>query len=244
MILNDFLKAIAQVSDPRFRRVLWIGLALTLGLLVLIYLGFVGLIGVFVPDTVTLPFIGPVGGLDAAASIASFFVMIGLSVFLMVPVASAFTGFYLEEVADAVEARHYPQLPPVAHVGIWEALVDSLGFFGLLIAVNLLSLVVHIFAGPLVPVIFWALNGLMLGREYFTLVAMRRLGRTGARAMARRYRGQIWLAGVLMAVPLSLPLINLVVPVLGAATFTHLFHRLQAQQMAAPSGGIHPDRAR
>ena len=34
--------------------------------------------------------------------------MIGLSVFLMVPVASAFTGFFLEDVAEAVEDRHYP----------------------------------------------------------------------------------------------------------------------------------------
>jgi CysZ protein len=29
-----------------------------------------------------------------------------------------------------------------------------------------------------------------------------------------------------MAVPLSIPLINLLIPVLGAATFTHLYHRL------------------
>lgn len=236
MILNDFFKALAQLSDRRFRRVLWIGLALTLGLLFLIYLGFVWVIGVFVPDTVTLPVIGPVGGLDAVASIASFLAMIGLSVFLMVPVASAFTGLYLDEVADAVEARHYPGLPPVAQVGVWETLIDSLGFFGLLIVVNLLSLVVYLFAGPLVPVIFWGLNGLMLGREYFTLVAMRRLGRPGARAMARQFRGQIWLAGLLMAIPLSFPLINLVVPVLGAATFTHLFHRLQARLSAGSSG--------
>jgi uncharacterized protein involved in cysteine biosynthesis len=236
MILNDFLKALAQLSDPRFRRVLWIGLGLTLLLLVLISLGFVWLVGVFVPDTVTLPFIGPVGGIGIAASAASVLAMIGLSVFLMVPVASAFTGLYLEEVADAVEARHYPHLPPVARVGLWETLVDSAGFFGILVAVNLVSIVVYLVAGPLVPFIFWGLNGLLLGREYFTLVAMRRLGRQGARAMARRYRGRIWLAGVLMAVPLSLPLVNLLVPVLGAATFTHLFHRLAAQPTAATSG--------
>ena len=35
-----------------------------------------------------------------------------------------------------------------------------------------------------------------------------------------------WLAGTLMAAPLSIPLVNLLVPVLGVATFTHLFHRL------------------
>ncbi len=45
--------------------------------------------------------------------------------------------------------------------------------------------------------------------------------------MRRRYSVAIWIAGGLMAVPLSFPIINLLVPVLGAATFTHLFHRLK-----------------
>jgi uncharacterized protein involved in cysteine biosynthesis len=46
--------------------------------------------------------------------------------------------------------------------------------------------------------------------------------------MRRRNLPAIWAAGVLMAVPLSLPLANLLVPVLGAASFTHLYHRLAA----------------
>ena len=33
-------------------------------------------------------------------------------------------------------------------------------------------------------------------------------------------------AGALMAAPLSIPLVNLVIPVLGVATFTHMVQRL------------------
>jgi uncharacterized protein involved in cysteine biosynthesis len=47
--------------------------------------------------------------------------------------------------------------------------------------------------------------------------------------LRRRHAGEIWLAGTLMAAPLSVPLVNLLIPVLGIATFTHLFHRLQAR---------------
>jgi uncharacterized protein involved in cysteine biosynthesis len=47
-----------------------------------------------------------------------------------------------------------------------------------------------------------------------------------ARQLRRRHGWQIWLAGALMAIPLTIPVVNLVVPILGAATFTHLFHRL------------------
>ena len=114
-------------------------------------------------------------------------------------------------------------VPPLRFV---DTFVDSLNFLGLLIAVNLLALLLYAFAGPLIPVVFWALNGWLLGREYFTLVAMRRIGRPGAKALRAQHRGKIWLAGTLMAAPLSVPLVNLVIPVLGVATFTHIFHRL------------------
>ncbi|WP_354003998.1 EI24 domain-containing protein [Pseudotabrizicola algicola] len=228
-MLGDFLKAVRQLGDRRFRRVMGIGVLLTLALLVAVYAAFLALIQTFTPESIDIPFIGPVEGLDTLLSWGSALFMIGLSVFLMMPVASAFTGLFLEDVAQAVEDRHYPALPPVPRVGWGDALVDAANFFALLIAVNALALVLYAFAGPFVPVVFWAVNGFVLGREYFTLVAMRRLGRVGAKALGKRHRGKIWLAGTLMAAPLSVPLVNLLIPVLGAATFTHLFHRLNTK---------------
>lgn len=226
MIIGDFLKALGQLADPRFRRVMLVGVLLSLALLVAVYAGFLALIQMATPDSIDIPFVGPVEGLDTLLSWGSALLMIGLSVFLMMPVASAFTGLFLEDVAQAVEDRHYPALPLAPRIPLGDALVDAANFFALLIAVNALALILYAFAGPFIPVVFWAVNGLLLGREYFTLVAMRRLGREGARALRKRHRGKVWLAGTLMAAPLSVPLVNLLIPVLGAATFTHLFHRL------------------
>ncbi|WP_188475548.1 EI24 domain-containing protein [Gemmobacter megaterium] len=228
----DFLKAVRQLPDPRFRRVLLLGLALTLALLVAVYALFLFAIQSLTPDTVEIPLVGPVGGLDTLLSVGSFLFMIALSIFLMVPVASVFTGFFLEDVAQAVEDRHYPWLPPAPKISLYESIKDSLNFFAVLILVNLVALVLAIFAGPAIPVVFWAVNGFLLGREYFTLAAMRRLGRDGARALRARYPGQIWVAGVLMAIPLSVPVVNLLIPLLGAATFTHMFHRLNGTAAA------------
>lgn len=237
MILGDFLKALAQLGDRRFRRVLWIGLGLTLALLVGVYAAFLGVIEMFTPETLVLPWVGEVRGLDTLLSLASGVVMLAASVFLMMPVASAFTGLYLEDVADAVEARHYPHLPPAPRLPLWQAFIDSVNFFALLVFVNVVALAFYAFAGPLIPVVFWAVNGLLLGREYFMLAAMRRLGRKGAKALLRRNRLRVWVAGTLMAAPLSVPLVNLLVPVLGAATFTHLYHRLaSSSSRAGPSG--------
>mgnify|MGYP002624335668 FL=1 len=230
MIVGDFLKALGQLGDPRFRRVLLIGLGLTVALLCGVYALFLGVVNWLAPDTVTLPILGEVTWVDDLLSGASILLMIFLSVFLMVPVASAFTGIFLEDVAHAVEDRHYPQLPPADPVPFAEALTDSLNFLAVIVVANLLALILYAVFVPAAPFIFWALNGYLLGREYFQLVAMRRVGRKAAKAAFRRNLAAVWLAGSLMAIPLSVPVLNLIIPILGVATFTHLFQRL------APSG--------
>lgn len=224
-LIGDLLKALAQLRDRRFRKVVWLGVALTLALLIGLYGAVLGAIQIFLPDTVILPFIGEISGLAALLSVGSLVVMLVLSPFLMIPVASAFTGLFLDDIAAAVEARHYPHLPAPPPVPLWQSMLDAAGFFGLLVAVNALALLAYPLAGPLTPLIFWAVNGYLLGREYFQIAAMRWLGRRGARARYRNHRGEIWLGGLLMVAPLTIPVVNLFVPVLGAAAFTHLLHR-------------------
>ena len=229
MIFNDFAKALGQLDDPRFRRVLALGVGLTLALLFAVYAALLGVVNWFTPDEITLPWVGTVEWVDDLLSWGSILFMTVLSMFLMVPVASAFTGFFLEDVAQAVEDRHYPHLPAAPRIPFAESLQDSLNFLALMVIANLLALVVYFLVNIFSPVVFWALNGFLLGREYFQLVAMRRLGRAGAKALRRKHGLAIWVAGILMAMPLTIPIVNLLVPVLGAATFTHLFHRLQAE---------------
>ncbi|WP_102109397.1 EI24 domain-containing protein [Oceaniglobus roseus] len=242
MILGSAIRALRQVGDPAFRRVLLLGLALTVALLFAVYAAFLGLVNWMVPDTLDIPMLGEVTWVDDLLSGASVILMLVMSVFLMVPVASAFTSLFLDDVADAVEARHYPALPPGRRVGILEGLGDSVKFMGVLILANIVAFVIYAFFLPFGPVIFIVMNGYLLGREYFQLVALRRLSRPEAKAMRRRHAATIWGAGTLMALPLTVPLLNLLVPVLGAATFTHLFHRLATP--AGPSVRTSPDRAR
>lgn len=230
VIFSSFLTALGQFGDPRFRRVVLLGILLALALLVGLYAAALALLEALVPGEITIPGIGPIGGIDTLLSLGSAILMLVLSVFLMVPVASAFSGLFLEDVAQAVEDRHYPGLPPVPRLPVLDSLIDSLNFIGILIVVNILALFLYGLAGPFVPVVFWVVNGWLLGREYFTLVAMRRLGREGAKALRAQYGGTIWAAGTLMAAPLTIPLVNLIIPVLGVATFTHIFHRVNRRR--------------
>jgi uncharacterized protein involved in cysteine biosynthesis len=227
VILSSFFAALGQMGDPRFRRVLFFGIVLTVALLVAVYAAFLGFLQWSVGEEATLPLVGEVTWLKDLLTWSSLGVMLILSVFLMVPVASAITSMFLDDVADAVEARHYPGLPPADRVPFGDALVDTIGFLGVIIVANLMALLIYAFFAPFALFIFWGMNGFLLGREYFTLAAMRRVGREGAKALRRKHFLTIWVAGVLLAMPLSVPLVNLLIPIIGAATFTHIFHRLE-----------------
>ena len=178
MILNDFTKALGQIGDPAFRGVLLRGIGLTIALLAALTLGVQWLL----PDSVSLPWFGEIGWLSSLLSGFVLVAMIGMSVFLMIPVASLFTGFFLENVMDAVEARHYPAQGKAPSVPWSESLLDAVIFLGLIVVVNLLALIIYLLSTLAAPLVFWVVNGILLGREYMQMVAMRRLGRKGAKA--------------------------------------------------------------
>ncbi len=229
IILNAFFAALGQIGDPKFRSVLLRGIGLTILLLFLACAGAIWFINSLSGSEISLPFVGEVSWLNDALNYSGIFLVMILPVFLMVPVASAITSIFLEEVAQAVEDKHYTHLPPVPRIPFSEAVMDGLSFMGVLILANLLALILYAIFPPFAPFIFWAMNGFLLGREYFTLAAMRRLGRDGARQLRAKHASTIWLAGTLMAIPLSVPLVNLVIPIIGAATFTHIYHAVSAR---------------
>jgi uncharacterized protein involved in cysteine biosynthesis len=228
MILGDLLRGLTQIFDPAFRGVLWKALGLTILLLwgayaVLAY----GLVAL-VPETWNLPF-----GLEVGTGLFTFAALLGvfgLSFILMFPVAALFVGLFLDEIAAAVESRHYPSLPPVEGLPLSAAMPDALRFLGLVCLANVLALALYLALPPLAPVIFVAVNGWLIGQEYFMLAAARRCGRDQARALARANRTPLWIGGMALALPMSVPLLNLIVPLWGAAGFTHAFHRLSRGQ--------------
>ncbi len=226
VILGDFLKAVAQLTDRRFRRVLWRGIGLTIALLFAAYAGFLYLLNALGAEQWITDTIGQVTWVGSFLTWGSLFLVLFLSVFLMVPVASAITSLFLDEVADAVEARHYPHVADTPNVGFWAGLKDTINFLGILIAANLIAVLLWIWFPPIAPIVFWGVNGYLLGREYFQVAARRHLDGHAAKELYRANRGRVWMAGTLMAMPLTIPLLNLFIPVLGAATFTHQFHRL------------------
>lgn len=112
-LASDLGRAVRQLGEPRFLGALGKAVAVTLVALTALFWALVAGLGWLLPDTISLPWVGAVPALDTILSWTAIVALLGLSVILMVPAAAAAVGFFLEDVAEAVEARYYPGLPPV-----------------------------------------------------------------------------------------------------------------------------------
>ena len=212
---------ILDLFRPRIFAVLATGVALTLGLFIVLQALAFWALRAWGPESIALPWIGslPIGEALSWGSLALFPLM---SLFLAVPVAASFAGLFSEQVSERVEAAHaYPH----GHgLGLLDGLLDSLVVLGAVVLVSLAVLVLTPFVGSLAPILFYGANGWLLGREFFHMVARRHLPAQGADALRRNRTGAVTALGVGIALLLTVPLLNILVPVLAAAAYTHLFH--------------------
>lgn len=145
--------------------------------------------------------------------------------------------FFAEDVVAAVEARHYPQAhASLRHRGFAVALGDGLRALARALLVNLAILplaLVLLVTGVGTALLFWAVNGWLLGRELTEMVWLRQEQAAGARRVPVS-RWQRFALGGFVAALLAVPLVNLLVPVLGAAAATHLVHRRPGAPDRAP----------
>lgn len=227
-VVGDVARALGQLGDPRFWGVALKALALTLGLLVLFFALSGWGLGLNQGDELTLPWIGEVstGGLEIAVWILA--AVVG-SAFLMLPVAAIFVSFLLDPIVDAVERAHYAHLPPGEAVPVARQISASFKLLVALAVANLLALVGYIFVPPLAPFLFLGVNGWLLGREYFELVGFRRLSPERTRSLRRANALPVLLIGVAITATLSIPIVNLIAPLVGVAAMVHLFHRVRGR---------------
>ena len=226
-ILRALSLAFQQLPDPAFRRILWLGIGLSL--LVFVVLGVLVGFGLhYIPATRW----HWLDDLMAVGGVLGFLVGLWL---LFPAVVSMFLGILLDDVADAVERRHYPADPPGTAPSLALSVVLSLKLMGTLVVLNLLVLplyIVALFIPFLSLAIFLVLNGYLLGREYFELAATRHMSPRDARGLRRRNSGQVFLAGVVIAGLFSVPFLNILAPVVGAAFMMHVYKALPGPRQA------------
>ncbi|MFC3629934.1 EI24 domain-containing protein [Paracoccus angustae] len=223
-VLRALALAWLDLLRPRILRLALMGAGLTILLFVALQSAVFWAVRSFVPGNWSLPWIGSldVGSALSWGSLALFPLM---GFFLMAPVAAGFAGLFAERVADAVEEIHYPARRG-SSLDFMDGLLESLAVVAAVLLVAVVSLVLTPFLGPLAPVLLFGANGWLLGREFFQMAARRHMDEPQATALRKANGARVTLAGVLVAVALAVPVVNIAVPLLAAAAFTHLFHLL------------------
>ncbi|HEY0223168.1 MAG TPA: sulfate transporter family protein [Pseudolabrys sp.] len=168
---------------------------------------------------------------SALAWILSIVVTLGIvtgALFLM-PAVTAFVGsFFVDEVAEVVERTHYPA-DPVGHgLPLFRALYEGIVIALLALVVYLCALPFVLFAGIGVIILFLA-NAYLLSREYFELAAMRFRPPVEAKAMRKSNSIYIFVAGLVIAVFVSIPVLNLATPIFAMAFMVHIHKQMSAR---------------
>jgi len=224
-MLDDALAALRQIFTPPFRAVLIKTLGLTLLLLALVWLGL---------DRLVLHFIN--SQTPWVATLLSIVTGVGLFIglaFLLAPASSLVAGLFLDELAEIVERDIYPPdrigraLP--AGYAVWLAtkfaLVSAL--------VNFLALLLLLVPG-INAIAFFAANAYLLGREFFELAALRYRPLEEVRLLRRRYQLRLFIAGLVIAAFLAVPVLNLLTPLFGTAFMVRLHKRIAPPQDRFP----------
>jgi CysZ protein len=168
-----------------------------------------------------------------AAILAGIGLALGLAL-LIAPVTAVVAGLFLDDVAELVERNDYPQDKPGRAVPAFQALVMSLKFFGIVILGNLVAIVLLFIPGINIGA-FFVVNGYLLGREFFEFAAMRFRPEAEAKALRRKHAGTVFLAGLVIAGFLAIPLLNLLTPLFAAAMMVHLHKMVSVRENGAAS---------
>ena len=218
MLMLDALgKAVGQLTDPRLRRPIWLTLLISLVLVALLVAG----VWVVLGEIRLLS----IGWLDWVLTVLADAAALVVAWLLFPAAASLVVSFFLDGVAEAVERRHYPELPPARRQPLAEQALGGLRFALVVLALNLVALPLYLAAllvPPLYLFVFYGLNGYLLGREYFELVALRRFDQRQVRSLRQACGGRAFLAGVVIAFLLTVPIVNLVAPIIATAFMVHL----------------------
>ena len=218
-MVSALLHAFADVSSPAVRRFTVLGLALALSSFIVVWTA----IAILLARTALFEW----GPLNWLVDILGGMAVLVISWLIFPAVVTIVMGFFLDQIAGAVEAMHYPDRGPARRSSIAETVATTTRLMAITVLLNLLALPVYIMAPGLNFFVFLGINGYLFGREYFEVIALRRLDRIAAREARRRVAARVFVAGVVIAGLFAIPFVNLIAAVIATAFMVHLAAQLR-----------------
>jgi CysZ protein len=236
-MLDAAVRSLSQMMSPPFRSVLWRSVGLALALIVLIGFGLHRVLSWLagageswaenvLGATSHLPLTVLAWMLSVAAGLG---ILVG-SIFLMPAVTALVASFFVDEIALEVERSQYPDEPVGTPLPLVNSVWVGVKAAFLAVLIYLLAVPFLLFAGIGV-VIFFLATAYLLSREYFELAAMRYRPPLEARAMRKANQSTVFLAGLMIAAFVSIPIVNLATPLFGMALMVHMHKRLSRRMI-------------
>ena len=214
-MLNALKKAFSDVFKRNILGLLWATVFITLVLFGLLFFGFSELSRYW--QIKDMPYMSAIIN---AVGVLAFFV---LALFLFPPVATFVAGFFMDTAVERLEAEN-KNLPLRA-----VPLAESVKMSGVAMAKSVLtsSVLVPMSFVPIftliTPILFYFFNGRLFAREYFFTVALRYQDYEKTEKMFRDHRNYWTLAGVVIVFLMTIPLINIISPLVAVAFMQNLF---------------------
>lgn len=233
-MIGAISKAIGQLPDPKMRSVFIKGVIGAVIVLAVLYVVIAYLFShVILAEVPLIGWLFEYEWVVAIIDVASGFffggVFLTITYFLFPPIMVAVMGIFLDQVCDAVESHHYPGLGEPRFIPTMESIIGALKFLGMVILINLLALpfyIMTLWVAGLGIFLYYAINGYLFGREYFELVSHRRVNPQVARNLRKSNGFNIFLLGCVAAFGMTIPILNLFVPIIAAAAMVHVFMKV------------------
>jgi CysZ protein len=232
LMLGAAAQALSQMFSPPFRAVLLKSIGLALLLIVIAGIGLNHVLNVLTGagEGAAENALGPnshipLAVLTSILSIAASLSIVAGSVLLMPAVTALVASFFVDDIAIEAERGCYPNEPVGKPLPLLRAVIEGVRTALLAIVVYLVALPFLLFAG-FGALIFFFCTAYILGREYFELAAMRYRPPAEAKALRRENHGTVFVAGMIIAAFVSIPIVNLATPLFGMAFMVHVHKRV------------------
>lgn len=237
MILDAARLSLANLFAPETRSVFWKVLGLTILVLVGLWFALRGAFMAFLFPWFASFFPDVPDWAGWLALVFAILAGVGLALMLALllsPVTALIAGLFLDDVASVIETRDYPQDAPGTAMPLGPAMVISVKFLGVIILGNIVALLLLFIPGVNL-IAFFLVNGYLLGREFFEFAAMRFRSPDEARLFRTKHASTVFLGGLLIALFLAIPVVNLLTPLFAAGMMVHLHKLISAKDRGFPA---------
>lgn len=141
-------------------------------------------------------------------------------------VTPVIVSFFDMRITRIIEQHDYPGAAQPLPARFWPEFWHDVGFTLNTVVMNIIVLPLYLVPGVNV-ILFYVLNGHLLGREYFVMAARRHMPVAQAVALRRQHGRAVFCGGILLTLMATIPVVNLFAPFWGVAVMVHLYHQVQ-----------------